>query len=153
VRAATRDLLYYLYVVDRARHLVGVLDIPELMTARPADQLRAVMHTQVDKLSAWAPSSVIRRHAGWRSCHAMPVVDDHGRLLGAIRYQTLRRLEEAAPVDDPRRASMTALALGELFHVGVAGFAGSLASVASAQHAAARHPRRDHRDDGELQHG
>lgn len=140
VRAATHGLLYYLYVVDADRRLVGVLDIPELMSARPSANLRAVMHERVERLSAWAPPSVIRTHDGWRGYHAMPVVDEEGRLLGAIRYQTLRRLEQEAPVTGPAPATMTALALGELFHLGVTGLAGSLAARASTDRAAVRGP-------------
>jgi magnesium transporter len=138
VRSATRGLLYYLYVVDRARRLVGVLDIPELMAAPPDDALRAVMHQKVDRLSAWAPSHVIREHPGWRSYHAMPVVDEHDCLLGAIRYQTLRRLEQDTPTNVTPPATVTALALGELFHIGVTGLVGSLVSAASTERAAGR---------------
>jgi magnesium transporter len=121
LREAARDLLYYVYVVDREHRLVGVLDIPELMVARARDELRVVMHSRVDSLLAWEPVAAVRAHPGWRRYHAMPVVDEERRLLGAIRYQTFRRLEQDAVGAGPQPAALTALALGELYHLGLAG--------------------------------
>jgi magnesium transporter len=146
VRAATRDLLYYLYVVSRSRHLVGVMDIPELMSASPTDALRSAMHERVDSLTAWAPPSVIRTHEGWRSYHAMPVVDEEGRLLGAIRYQMLRRLEQDAAPRAEKPATVTILALGELFRVGATSLVGTLVSSSIPGGASAPNPGRGSSD-------
>lgn len=126
---AARDLLYYLYVVDREHRLVGVLDIPELMLARPRDVVSSAMHRNVESLNAWTPLALVREHDAWQRYHAMPVVDEGERLVGAIRYQTLRRLERDAADRDPNPGQLTAGALAELFQLGttglVAGIAGS----------------------------
>jgi magnesium transporter len=122
LRRAGRDLLYYLYVVDREQRLAGVLDIPELLRARARDRVGTVMHADVQRIEAWTPAGAVHRHPGWHTYHAMPVVDERGRLLGAIRYQTLRRLERDATGPQPRSPGAdTALALGELFRVGLTG--------------------------------
>ncbi|MEX2177366.1 MAG: CBS domain-containing protein, partial [Gemmatimonadaceae bacterium] len=130
VRAA-RDLLYYLYVVDREHRLVGVLDIPELLLARARDPVSAVMHRHVDRVSAFLPVALVRAHAGWQQYHALPVVDEEDRLLGAIRYQTLRRLERDASDRGPDPAHLTAGALAELFQLGTTGLVTGVAGVAS----------------------
>lgn len=129
---AARDLLYYLYVVDHKHRLVGVLDIPELMLARARHPVSAAMHRDVDRLSVWMPVALVREHAGWQRYHAMPVVDEEQRLLGAIRYQTLRRLEQEASDRGPDPARLTAGALAELFHLGTTGLVAGIASTASA---------------------
>jgi magnesium transporter len=129
LRRAAHGLLYYLYVVDREHRLVGVLDIPELLLARPRDPVSSVMHREVMRLSAWMPVALVREHAGWHSCHALPVVDEADRLLGAIRYQTLRRLEREVAGRAPDPSLLTARALAELFQVGTRGL---LAGVAAA---------------------
>jgi hypothetical protein len=117
--------------VNRDGHLVGVIDVAELMQSRAGDPLRAVMHTQVERLPAWTPSPGIHIHPGWRAFHALPVVDDSGRFLGAIRYQTLRRLEQEAEAGTALQpTAATAVALGELFHLGVAGFVEGLSAAA-----------------------
>ncbi|MEX2582659.1 MAG: CBS domain-containing protein, partial [Gemmatimonadota bacterium] len=89
LRRAARDLLHYIFVVDRERRLVGVLDIAELMVAGARDPVSAVMHRDVDRLSVWMPVSLVRDHPAWQHYHALPVVDDDDRLVGAVRYQTL----------------------------------------------------------------
>jgi magnesium transporter len=131
LREAARDLLYYVYIVDRQQRLVGVLDIPELMLARPRDPVSATMHRDPERLPAWMPVAQVREHPGWHSYHAMPVVDDEQRLLGAIRYQTLRQLERDAKVQGPDPATLTARALGELFQVGTNGLVAGVAATAS----------------------
>jgi len=131
VRAA-RELLYYLYIVDRDQQLVGVLDIPELMVARARDPVSVVMHREVHSINVFAPLALVRDHAGWQRFHALPVVDDEYRLLGAIRYQTLRRLEREATNTGPAPANLTAGALAELFQLGTSGLVAGLAATATA---------------------
>lgn len=126
---AARWLLYYLYVVDRERHLVGVLDIAELMFARPRDPVAAVMHRDVDRIGVWTPVALVREHAGWQHYHAMPVVDDDDRLVGAIRYQAFRRLEREASAREPDPAHVTAGALAELFQLGTTGLVAGIAAT------------------------
>lgn len=128
---AARDLLYYLYVVDRDNRLVGVLDIPELMLARARDPVSAVMHRDVDRLSAWLPAAIVREHPGWQRYHAMPVVDDEDRLVGAIRYQVLRKLERQAPDQGGDSARLTAKALAEIFQLGTTGIVAAISGTAS----------------------
>lgn len=129
---AARELLYYVYVVDREHRLVGVLDIPELMLARPRDLVSAAMHRDVERLNVLAPVALVREHPGWQSYHALPVVDDEDRLLGAIRYQTLRRLERDATGRGPAPAQVTAGALAELFQLGTDGLVAGIAATAGA---------------------
>lgn len=132
VRAA-RDLLYYVYIVDREQHLVGVLDIPELMIARARDPVSVSMHRDVDRINVFSPVAIVRDHAGWQRFHALPVVDDEDRLLGAIRYQTLRRLERDATKAGPTPANLTAGALAELFQLGTSGLVAGLAATATGR--------------------
>lgn len=129
---AAKELLYYVYIVDREHRLVGVLDIPELMLARPRDPVSAAMHRDVERVNVLAPVALVRDHPGWQSYHALPVVDDDDRLLGAIRYQTLRRLERDATARGPEPAQLTANALAELFQLGTDGLVAGIAATTGA---------------------
>jgi magnesium transporter len=140
LRHAARDLLYYLYVIDREHRLVGVLDIPELMIARPRDPVGAAMHRHVERLSAKMPVALVREHPGWQRYHAMPVVDDDDRLLGAIRYQTLRGLERAAVDHRPDPSLLTARALGELFQLGTTALVAGVVAAAESEGASTHRP-------------
>jgi magnesium transporter len=135
LRRESRGLLHYIYIVDRSGTLVGVFDIPEMLQAGTREPIRAVMHQSVERLPAWTPATTVRTHPGWRAFHAMPVTDDAGRLIGAIRYQTIRRLEQ--DVDQSRgqrNTAQTVGALGELFHLGMAGLVEGVAAAAAPRH-------------------
>jgi magnesium transporter len=143
VRRSAGDLLSYIYVVDDGHRLTGVLDVRELLTARPEAPLSSVMRTAVVRIRAGADRDAILSHPGWRSFHALPVVDDNGVLLGALRYHTLRRLEEERAGQDPAGDPvLTARALGELYLIGVAGLLeGLVATVGVGPAARAEAPR------------
>lgn len=132
VRRHPEHALYYLYVVDRDRRLVGVLNLRELMLAAPGDPLSRVMHTGVAALPALAERAHIVAHPGWREFHALPVVEGDAVFVGAIRYETLRRLEEGGLPGGPVQGAVgAAVSLGELYWVGLAGLLEGMASVAS----------------------
>lgn len=131
LRKSAGDMLYYLYVVDAGRRLTGVLDVRELLTAPHDVPLSAVMRTSVARLRASADREAILAHPGWRRVHALPVVDEDGVLLGAIRYQTLRRIEEERMERDGGSEPLaTARALGELYWLGLTGMLEGLAASA-----------------------
>ena len=132
LRRGSQRPLHYIFVIDRARVLVGALEITELLRAAARAPIRSVMTERVQPLPAWLPAAAVRTHPGWESAHVMPVTDEAGRLVGALRYETLRRLEHEA---DARRGAQattaTVGALGELFHLGLAGFIEGVASAAA----------------------
>jgi len=132
VARAPQHVLYYLYVVTREGILVGVLNLRELMLARSATHLGAVMRPATARLSVRAGLQAIVAHPGWRGLHALPVVDAAEMFVGAVRYETVRRL--AADVAGPRVIEGpldTLLSIGELCWVGLAGVVEQLAAARS----------------------
>ena len=130
VRHAHDRALAYLYVVDRGGRLAGVLTIRELLMAAPDARLGAVMRTPVMRLHADDDRRAILVHPGWNELHALPVVDDKGRYLGAVRYETLRRLESEGRSHRAEEAVSVAVSLGELYWMGLSGLVEGLGSVA-----------------------
>ena len=126
---ARRDRLYYLYVVDREHRLVGVLNLLELMRARARDPVSVVMQRDVDRLGVWLPLAMVREAPGWQRFHSMPVVDDEDRLVGAIHYRMLRKLESEAPERGADPARLTATALAEIFQLGTSGMVSAIAGA------------------------
>jgi hypothetical protein len=57
----------------------------------------------------------------------LPVVDDHGTYLGAVRAERLRQVAQEAITRRSRGGTEAVLALGELFWLGVSGLFSSLA--------------------------
>jgi magnesium transporter len=99
LRSAPGRVLDYLYLVDREGVLVGVLNMRELMNAPSAQPVLAAARRRISRFSAHATRETIVSHPRWRDVHALPVTDDAGRLLGAIRYGTFRRLEEEEEIE------------------------------------------------------
>jgi magnesium transporter len=128
VRENAEQARYNLYVVDARHVLVGVVNLRELLLARPGARLADLMIRNPARLPATADVGAIVAHPGWREVHALPVVDDGDAYLGAIRYRTLRALEEALFRRD-RRDDDVRTALGELFSVGAGGVLEALSAA------------------------
>jgi magnesium transporter len=131
VRAQPEHAHYNLYVVDGEQRLVGALNLRELLIARPSRTLAELMVGRPLSLPATADRARVVSHPGWKEVHSLPVVDEAGRYLGAIRYRTLRSLEQDLLA---KRAGDTpaADALGQLFAAGAAGLLEALAGTGSA---------------------
>lgn len=119
---------YNLYVVDTDRVLVGVLNLHELILAKPDHRLADVCKRTVHRLTIDADRRSIVEHAGWSEVHSLPVVDRAGVFVGVIRYRAMRRIE--AELRGGRLAGApTVEALGSLFGTGMAGLFGAMADA------------------------
>ena len=118
VRRHSRFLRYYLYVTRRDKTLAGAITLRELMLARASDLLGEGAHRPVEHIATGESRKAILAHPAWRRLHAMPVVDERGRLVGVIRYETIRDLEAGRDVQKPQHAASLAVALGELYWLG-----------------------------------
>lgn len=82
--APEAETIYYLYVVDHADHLEGVLSLRELIVAAPDKLLRDLMHTKLVTVqpddSHQSMAQVINKYG----LLAVPVVDDAGIILGIV---------------------------------------------------------------------
>ena len=114
--------LYYLYVVADDQRLVGVVNMRELMGARPNASLASVCTRRVASIAASATWQTVVEHPAWGSVHALPVVDTAGQFIGVLRYETVRALERRRAGDTLADSGLqTASALGELFGLGLRG--------------------------------
>lgn len=80
---------YYLYVVDREQRLVGVLNYRDLVRAEPSAELSSFMRPAAASIGADTSGEELLNHPGWRGFLALPVLDEHGVLLGALRLENL----------------------------------------------------------------
>jgi magnesium transporter len=128
MRRSPESVRYNLYVVDREQVLVGVLNLRELLLAARKDLLRSIGRAEVLSLPAAAGRHAILNHPAWREARSVPVVDERGVYLGAVRYETMRRLEEELRRGDAEGGPSTVEALGDLFSTGIAGVFGAFAA-------------------------
>ncbi len=128
---------YNVYVIDTDQRLVGALTLRELFLARTDARLDELMVRDPLCVRDDADRATVVSHPGWRSVHALPVVDTAGRFVGALRYRRLRELEEAL-LRRGRADVSAAAALGDLFATGAAAVLDALAAPAAE---GARHDR------------
>lgn len=122
LRVRGEHLLYYIYVVTRDQILVGVLDLPELMAARPKDTLAAAMRRDPIRLEASTAFATLAAHPAWQNLDVLPVVDAESRLVGAIRHMAIRRLEAELGLRARSESVLgTLVGLSELYWAGLAG--------------------------------
>jgi len=120
---------YYLYVVDRQDRLVGVISLRELMQAEPASPVASLMKAKVARLSASASREDLAASPYWRHYHRLPVIDRHGTLVGLVRYETMRRVQdESRNVTEAGSGLSAIMALGELYWAGLAGILSGMAA-------------------------
>jgi magnesium transporter len=78
------EQMFYVYVVDKRGHLVGVLSMRDLIMSRPEKKLSRVMRPTVVSVPATMDQEEVARVFRDRNYLAMPVVDDKNKLLGII---------------------------------------------------------------------
>ena len=95
LEAEDMDLIYYLYVLDREEHILGVLTLRDLLVAPPATLLSELMDTRVVSVNIEEKKDRIADDFAKYGIMAMPVVDNESRLKGVILFKNL--LEVVAP--------------------------------------------------------
>jgi len=94
-----RDLRQ-LFIVDTERRLTGTVDIQDLAIADPLDFLTDIARPPSATASPFDDREQVAEQLKNFHLDVLPVVDVHGRLIGAIRHDALlKTLEEAVSVD------------------------------------------------------
>ena len=78
------ELIYYIYVVDDARRLRGVITIRQLLLADPAARLEAFMEHDVLVVAPDDTRERVAEVVEKYNLLAVPVVDPAGALLGIV---------------------------------------------------------------------
>ena len=94
-----RDLRQ-LFIVDAERRLTGTVDIQDLAIAEPLDYLTDIARPPSATASPFDDREHVTEQLKNFHLDVLPVLDVHGRLIGAIRHDALlKTLEEAVSVD------------------------------------------------------
>lgn len=89
-----------LFVVDAERRLTGIVELQDLLIAEPTDLLKEIARPPSAAVSPFDDREEVAQKLRDFHLELLPVIDIHGRLVGAIRHEALlKTLEEAASVD------------------------------------------------------
>jgi len=78
------EMVFYLYVVDSRRHLVGVLSLRRLLLVPPTTPLKRIMTTDIISVRADMDQEEVARQVASYNLLAIPVVDEENKLVGII---------------------------------------------------------------------
>lgn len=100
--------LYYLYVLDRYRRLVGIVSLRALVLALPDQTLDEIMDRDVLTVHPDDDQEEVARLLARYNLLALPVVDDNNHLLGLVSVDdVVDVLEEEATEDIYRLAQVS----------------------------------------------
>ncbi len=82
--ASEIETVYYIYLIDEAERLVGVVSLRELLLSGPGTRLSEVMETKVKTVTPDADEEAVAQITSKYNLVALPVVDSEGALLGIV---------------------------------------------------------------------
>jgi magnesium transporter len=97
------EQMFYVYVVDGRRHLVGVLSMRDLILAKPGTPISRIMRGEVARVPATMDQEEVARIMRRYDYLAMPVVDDQNRLIGIITVDDVVDVLEEEATEDVQR--------------------------------------------------
>jgi magnesium transporter len=78
------EMVFYLYVVDERRHLVGVVSLRRLLLVSPETPLKRIMTADIVSARVDVDQEEVARQVAAYNLLAIPVVDSENKLVGII---------------------------------------------------------------------
>ena len=115
------EMVFYLYVVDERRHLVGVVSLRRLLLVSPETPLKRIMTADLITARVDTDQEEVARQVAAYNLLAIPVVDEESKLVGIITVDdVIDVIKEEATEDILRLAGVAtddrvAASAGETF--------------------------------------
>ncbi len=99
-QAPNAETIYYVYVVDKDRHLVGFVSLQDLILARPTALVRDIMQPEVVCVAVEQDREEVAQELAKYDFLAIPVVDEQNRLVGIVTHDDVADVMEAEATED-----------------------------------------------------
>jgi magnesium transporter len=99
--APTSEFIYYLFVVDKEDTLLGALSLRTLLLADPAAQIDSIMETDLVTVHTTSEAEEVAATIARYDLLAVPVVDEHGKMLGIVTVDDA--IDAIMPADVAKR--------------------------------------------------
>ena len=106
--AAEHESIYYIFVVEDDRHLVGVISLRDLIMSSPDTPISDILQREVISVNADDDQEDVAETMSKYDLLALPVVDETDRLLGIVT------VDDALEVMEEESAEDLALATGSM---------------------------------------
>jgi Mg/Co/Ni transporter MgtE len=122
LRGLGQRLSSNVYVVDGEQHLLGVAALERLLAATDETLLEEIMQRDVTPTVPQATLASIVALVAWDSTLALPVVDQRRRLVGSLRFESLREgLDIQHGASGSLHFNLVAMHMAEAFLVSLSG--------------------------------
>lgn len=98
--APDRETIYYVYVVDADRRLIGFVELKDLIRSPRWKKVSEIMREDVIRISAKLNVEEAAAQIAQYDVLAIPVVDDEGRLVGIITHDDVVDILIEAATED-----------------------------------------------------
>ncbi len=102
-QAPDRETIYYVYVLDEERHLLGFVTLRELILAQPDARLGDIMTRSVISVRVDDDQEVVAGELARYDFIAIPVVDNQNRLVGIITHDDVLDVVQQEATEDAHR--------------------------------------------------
>jgi magnesium transporter len=104
-QAPGRETIYYAYVLDAQRRILGVVSLRDLILARPSTPVEEVMERNVISGHVRDPHEQVAQMIAHYDLLALPIVNDEGVLVGIVTHDDAMDVREAEATEDFHRVA------------------------------------------------
>lgn len=104
-QAPNKETIYYIYITDARRHLLGMISLRDLIMSKPQAVLADIMQTNVISVRHDMEVEEVAAAISKYDFLALPVVDAENRLLGIITVDDVIDIIRAENTEDFHRIS------------------------------------------------
>jgi len=118
------ETIYYIYVLDSAQHLLGVVSFRELFFAQPDLLVSEVMRSEFVKVRADLDQEHVSQIIAEHDLAAVPVVDEQGRMQGIVTVDDIVDVVREEATEDIQKIGGTVALDAPYLQVGLLSMVG-----------------------------
>jgi magnesium transporter len=118
------ETIYYVYVLDSAQRLLGVVSFRELFAAQPGQLVRDVMHADPVRVRADLDQEHVSQVIAEHDLAAVPVVDAEGRMQGIVTVDDIVDVVREEATEDIQKIGGTVALAAPYLQVGLLAMVG-----------------------------
>lgn len=100
LQAFDRETIYYIYVIDHDRKLLGIVSLRDILVAPPQQTIREFMNPNVISVNVNDDKEEVARKFSQYDFLAMPVVDHENKLVGIVTVDDVMDVFEEEATED-----------------------------------------------------
>ncbi len=101
--ASDKETIYYIYVVDAERRLLGLVSLRKLITSRPEVRIGDIMITNPVSVRVEVDQEEVARKLSKYDLVAIPVIDGNDKLVGIVTFDDVWDVMEEESTEDFHR--------------------------------------------------